>query len=197
MKRILAAMTAAVSLFLFAGCRFGLTLPLMLFTDTQVDTYYETDLATYGEALEAIGKPAYFPETLEGYTVNSYSWTRYEYMENCVEVFLDLTVTETQMEALLTKARQTDVQYLESRAYYAEGYLEIAYEDTYYGSEDPACVGLAKIYKIVYNTETGNIVYEYFETKDTSVYQISDVVYFNHFNIIQSEYAKYANKVVV
>ena len=153
-------------------------------------TFYETDPQKYEQAAE------FFPESIAEYTVNGYSNTRYEYLDSCQEVFLDLTVNEEQFAALLEKARAGD--YLERECYYAEGYYEIVYcdeyklgEDTVDESESTGVVYRAHVEKVIYNAETQNVLYEYFWTNDTGVYNLEDVVYFRRFGIDEKEYVKH------
>lgn len=171
-----------------------LLLPFLLLSFLFMGTRYETNPDTYKKAMKYIDyreTPGndYFPESIEEYTVNKYSYTRYEYFDICVEVFVDLTVSETQMDELLTLAYNTEGFLLERDAYYAEGYKEIVYRDKYEGlDEENGSVRWACIQKVIYNQETNNIVYECFYTEDSSVYELKDVVYFNHFGIDEAEY---------
>lgn len=214
-KRIFIMALLMVSLATFTGCDVTSVLmnglgfigalpgmiivtPLLLISSLFMGTKYETNPDTYKKAMKYIdyGTPGndYFPESIEEYTINKYSYTRYEYLDICVEVFVDITVSETQMDELLTLAYSTEGFLLERDAYYAEGYKEIVYRDVYKGlDEENGNVRWAYIQKVIYNQETNNIVYEYFQTQDSSVYELKDVVYFNHFGIDEAEYKQIYN----
>ncbi len=215
-KRLFVAMLFMVSLATFTGCDVTSVLmsglgfigalpgmiivtPLLLLSFLFMGTRYETNPDTYKKAMKYIDyreTPGndYFPESIKEYTVNKYSYTRYEYLDICVEVFVDLTVSETQMDELLTLAYNTEGFLLERDAYYAEGYKEIVYRDEYKGLDDEnGNVRWACIQKVIYNQETNNIVYECFYTEDSNVYELKDVVYFNHFGIDEAEYKQIYN----
>lgn len=191
MKRLFVAALIALSLFLLTACQFLYTVPIFGFIFASMGTYYENNPESYAKAVQYIDEFAALPEKLEGLIVNEYAYTRYEYMDTCVELFIDLTVTDDQMATLLEKARQTSGVLTERAAYYAEGYFEIVYADSYTIHEDIERVGNAYIQKIVYNEETGNVIYEHFDAFDTGVYELKDVAYFNRFGIDQAEYVKH------
>ncbi|MBQ7949286.1 MAG: hypothetical protein IJ284_05950 [Clostridia bacterium] len=191
MKKILAAVFTAITLVTLTACQFMYAVPLVAWMGLYMGTYYENNPESYAEAVKYIDEFAALPEKLEGLTVNEYAYTRYEYMDTCVELFIDLTVTEEQMAELLNKARKSNGILAERAAYYAEGYFEIVYADSYTVGEDLTRVGNAYIQKIVYNEETGNVIYEHFDAFDTGVYEVKDVAYFNRFGIDQTEYVKH------
>ena len=157
-------------------------LPIM-FLLTPFGTFYETDPSKYVQVMD------YLSESIDEYTVNEYSKTQYEYLDSCRELFLDLTVTEEQFSALIEEARSG--VYLERECYYAEGYYEIVYCDEYETFADDDRVGLACIEKVIYNSETNNVIYECFHADDSSVYALEDVAYFRRFQIDEKEYVEY------
>ena len=156
-----------------------------------------TDPAEYGN-FGVIDAPFFFPESTEGYIVNSYSYTLELYLDICYEIFLDLTVSEEEMTKLTSAARSKAGYKYESKPYYDNGYTEIVFNDIY--SEGPVddttgegSVGYAIIEKIIYNKENGNIIYVQFIAYDYSVYALSDVAYFNRFKINDIEYISHLN----
>lgn len=175
MKRMVAAVVGAACLLTATGC----------------GTFYETSPSTYKKALKYIDYPEYFPESLDGYTINRYAFTRYEYMDTCVEVFVELMVDSEQLQTLLLLARQAEGMRFERSAYYAQGYQEIVFSDSYQIHEDVERVGNADIRKVIYNERSGNVIYEYFDAFDTGVYELKDLAYFNRFAIDQQEYSVY------
>ncbi|MBR2622982.1 MAG: hypothetical protein IKD15_02020 [Clostridia bacterium] len=186
-KRILAIVMTLLCVFSFSGCRLLFLVPFLI----AMGTFYETDSATYKEALEYIDSPAFFPDTIEDYIVDGYAWTRYEYMDTCVELFVELTVTETQMTELIDAARRSGKVLVQREAYYAQGYIEIVFSDEYRIDETATNVGNAYIQKMIYNAETCNVIYEHFDAFDTGVYELKDVAYFNRFAIEQTEYVNH------
>ena len=191
-KRILAIVLTVFGVLSFSGCQaLPLIVPFLMMMGGGMGTYYETDPSTHEEALEYIDAPAFFPQAIEDYTINEYSWTRYEYMDTCVELFIDLTVTEEQLTEILTNARQAGKRFVERETYYAEGYYEIVFSDEYSLDETSENVGNAYVQKIIYNIETGNVIYEHFDAFDTGVYEVKDVAYFNRFDIDQTEYVNH------
>ena len=191
MKRFLALVITALSLFVLTACQLFSALSIVGLLGLSIGTYYDDNPESYADAVDYIGGFAVLPDSLENFTVNQYAYTRYEYMDTCVELFIDLTVTEEQMSDLLDKAHRSNGILAVREAYYAEGYTEIVYADSYALFENLENVGNADIQKIIYNEETGNILYEYFDAFDTGVYEVKDVAYFQRFGIDQTEYEKH------
>lgn len=111
-------------------------------------------------------------------------------MDTCYEIFLDITVEETEFDDLIERARAYSDTYEEQPAAYCDGYMEIVFMDAYESWQDRAFVGQAAIEKVIYNPDTGNIVYVVFHADDTGVYQVSDVAYFERFSINADSYGK-------
>lgn len=174
----------------------------MLFAITACDRVFGkkqvTDVSEYGKVESYVDFPAFFPESVDDYKVNSYSYTLLDYLDLCYEFFLDISVTENQFNSLFSEIKSNTGIKAEREAYYASGYYEIVFEDYYSineqdnaekNSEDkPLRVGNADIKKVIYNAETFNIVFESFNAFDTGVYFLSDIAYFNRFGIEQYEY---------
>ena len=161
-------------------------------------TTYETNPAKYGKWDTSLDIPSFLPKSIAEYEVNEYSYTLYSYMDVCYEIFVDITVTETQFNELITNAKNNDAYLHEKQAYYNEGYTEIVFQDVYtiYTGEhiNPATnVGWADIEKVIYNKKTLNVIYVCFHANDTGVYELSDVAYFNRFSIQQTEYVEMLN----
>ncbi len=150
------------------------------------------DPRQYGEWESYLKVPSFFPASLDGYRVNGYSYTLFAYMDICFEILLDITVSAEQFDELIEEARSYNDGYSESEAYYADGYAEIVFEDSYEAQEnainDERNVGWADIEKIIYNPESLNIVYVCFHANDTGVYPLDEVAYFNRFSIREEEY---------
>ena len=146
-------------------------------------TTYVTDPAEYRNVASFIEFPDFFPETIDDYTVNAYSYTLYSYFEVNYEIFLDITVSKEQFDTIIDKAKTYAVFFDEYDAYYAEGYKEIVFDDSFSvrtrNSEKE--IKSAYIRKVIYNPQTYNIVFENFNKRD--VYYIADVAYFNRFGI--------------
>ncbi len=144
-----------------------------------------------------IEAPAHFPVSVDEYTVNAYYYAIEAWMDVCHEIFVDLTVTEEQLSAMLAEARDTR-GYTEREAYYAEGYYEIIYSDSYdiFGGEngEERVVGYATVDKVIYNPHTLNVIYVQLHAHDTGVYRLADVKYFERFGIDENEYSEYTAK---
>ncbi|MGN0557985.1 MAG: hypothetical protein ACI4IS_00865 [Acutalibacteraceae bacterium] len=189
MKKTICIILSALMLLAFAGCD-------RVFGKKQV-----TDVSEYGKAESYVNFPAFFPQSIEAYSVNSYSYTLYDYLDLCYEIFLDISATEEQFNSLISEIKSDEGIKAEHKAYYANGYYEIVFEDNYsineqndtkINSEDKSLrVGNADIKKVVYNPKTYNIIFECFDAKDTGVYLLSEVSYFNRFGIDQYEYADF------
>lgn len=175
MKKAAAFLLALLLPLLFAACDFG-----DMHTDDPKQYSRKDGEITVG----------YFPETLDGYTVNSYSYTTYRYMDTCTEIFLDLTVSEEQLQSLLSQVKNYPRSHTEQKAYYDSNYNEIVFCDTYSVSEysDNRNVGNAEITKVIYNEKTHNIIFEYFYAFDSGVYPLNKVAYFQRFHINEQEY---------
>lgn len=152
-------------------------------------TFYETAAQNYGQWGEDIEAPDFLPADVKDYTVNAYSYTLYSYMDTCYEIYLDITVEEDEFEPLLEQVRSYCDDYVEQKAPYCDGYMEIVFMDDYEPYEDGEQVGQAAIEKVIYNPITNNIVYVAFHAKDTGVYPVKDVAYFNRFSITAEGYS--------
>ena len=97
----------------------------------------------------------YFPENLDEYTVNSYSYNTYRFFDTCTEIFLDITATEKQFVNIIETAEKSNEMPVIKQAFYDSGYTEIIFSDYYYKSDDAEeekqSVGNAEIKKIIYN----------------------------------------------
>lgn len=149
-----------------------------------------TDIKQYGKFEYYIELPEFFPDSVEGYSVNSYAYNLESWMDVCHEIFLDITVTESQFDELLSEFMSNGEE-----CYYSDGFYEVVFQDSYSilnndDNEKPA-VGYADIEKIIYNPETHRIVFVCFHANDTGVYPLKDVAYFNCFNIDENEYVKH------
>ena len=184
---------ASIVLFLCVGGVIACAVLLCAFF-LSMGTTYETSVSQYGawkDDLEDV--PSFLPESIEGYTVNAYSYTLYSYMDTCYEIFLDITVEETEFDRLLQEAKTYPNSYVERSADYCDGYTEIVFMDVYekYQTDDPddlEQVGWADIEKVIYNPHTSSIVYVVFHANDTGVYDVADVAYFNRFSINADDY---------
>lgn len=176
---------------------------LVLFTgcsELGIGTIQETSPAKYGEWEKYHTVPSFLPQKIDDYTVNAYSYTLYNYMDTCYEIFLDITVSEEQFNELIENARQCSDVLIERETYYSEGYTEIVIADMYEkgdinehdGLEQ---VGIAEIDKVVYNPETFHILYVSFHAEDTSVYDVERIAYFNRFSIAPDEYIEHLYEV--
>ena len=77
------------------GCAHLLTTVMIL----GMGTIQESSPEAYGNWTKYHDAPAFLPDDLDGYTVNAYSYTLYNYLDICYEIFLDITVTEEQAYA--------------------------------------------------------------------------------------------------
>ena len=146
-------------------------------------TFYETDGNRYGKWAGYLDVPSFLPECVQKDAVNSYSYTLYSYMDICYEIFLDITVEKNQFDDLLERVRAYSDHYEEQPAAYCEGYTEIVFMDHYDRWENSEQVGWADIEKVIYNADTGNIIYVVFHANDSNVYAVKDVAYFHRFSI--------------
>ena len=159
-------------------------------------TIQETSPDKWGAWEKYHDAPDFLPESIDDYTVNEYSYTLYNYMDTCYEIYLNITVNEKQFDELLSALREhsPDIS-VEREASYAEGYTEIVFSDEYVRGETDKQdgneqVGTAKIDKVIYNAETGNIIYVSFHAEDTDVYDVENIAYFKHFSLTPAEYTE-------
>ena len=149
-----------------------------------------SDIEQYGQYESYIELPDFFPTSVEGYAVNAYAYNLESWMDTCYEIFLDITVTESQFEELLSEVIDQGEE-----CYYSEGFYEVVFEDSYdiFTEENNAqqVVGYADIEKVIYDPETYRIIYVTFHANDTGVYPLEDVAYFNCFDIVETEYVKH------
>ena len=178
MKRVISVAGVLCFSLLLSACDYGYT------HVTDPDKYQRT-VGSY--TIE------YFPEDISAYTVNDYSYTSYDSLDTCTEIFLDITVSEEQFDKLILLAEQYSSDSVSKTAYYNTDYTEIVYVNNYddynVGESKEKKVGKADIKKVIYNKDTNNIVYVYFKAYDTGVYPVAEVAYFNRFGIDEAGYA--------
>lgn len=104
---------------------------------------------------------------------------------------MDVTLNQEQFDYLLDSIKSLDLSYNETEAYYADGYQEIIFANrtTDDGENPDYIVSMAEIKKVVYNTETLNIVFVDFTIYDA--YPLYEIAYFNRFGIEWSSYIEY------
>ena len=179
MKKVLSLVFVSIFVLLLTACDFG--------------DYHYDDPKDYRRT-DGSFLIKYFPKSINDFTVNSYSYNTYRFLDTCTEDFLDITVTADQFDELIQGAKDAMGIYIEQTAYYNPDYTEIIqkYEyDSYIHdlySYNSGSVDRADIYKVIYNKKTNNIIYEYFYGIDSDVYPISEIAYFNRFNISSAEY---------
>ena len=183
----------------FTGCTAALAL-LTAGMLTMGTDYYDS-IDDYGVWKENGIEIGFLPEALDKYTVNDFSYIIYNYFDVCYEVYLDITVNKEQMAELLYEARAYSETYCEQEAWYADGYVEIVFEDEYLISdfdleqEDGLeQVGWATVDKVIFNEETSNIIFVSFHAHDSGVRDVENVKYFNEFGITPEEYVKHLPK---
>jgi len=152
---------------------------------------YTVDVAEYGQVANYITFPDYFPESVDTYEVNGYSYRLYSYMDICYEIYLDVSVEKEEMDRLIAVAKEKRPAYSEWEADYANGYREIIFQDVF-TSYDPEAeaVGEADIEKIVYDPDTGDMVFVRIYSVDAGVYPVAELAYFNRFDISAETYAE-------
>ncbi len=165
---------------------------LLVGCDIGFGTKYVSDPAEYGRWESYLDVPSFFPDSIDAYEVNVYSYTLYAYMDICYEIFLDITVSEEQMAQLIASAKSAGSCY-EQAAYYADGYRELVFCNEYAlhphpDEDDVPRVWQANVKKVIYNLQTNNIIYVDLFCFDSGVYELKDVEYFARFGIKEAEY---------
>ena len=161
--------------------------------------HHTTDPGEYGSN-KYISQTGFFPDSIEEYTVNSYSYNSYDGYYTCTEVFLDITAGEEQLEQIINDANNSEKITSKRQAFYDPDYTEIVFRDDYEmsyegkeglnsGNEKARKVGSADIEKIIYNRKTRNIIFEYFIAQAIGKYPFDEVEYFNRFDITEEDYA--------
>ncbi|MBQ6262635.1 MAG: hypothetical protein IJK58_03880 [Clostridia bacterium] len=168
-------------------CLFGVLLMSMS------EDVHVTDPAEYSR-VDGGKTVSFFPESVEEFTINRYSYTAHRFLDDTCEIFLDITVTNEQFDRLITEARGYP-GVLEEPAYYDGDYTEIVFTDYYVLNDDPIPndvnrVGNAHISKVIYNEKNHNIIYEYLYALDSGSYPVYEVEYFNRFAIWEVEYSE-------
>lgn len=190
-SKILSLGLTVFCLFSFSGCGLrgcmALTGFLMLIASFEEESVQ--DPAKYGQFSKYVVLPEWFPESIENYEVQGYSYRLLAYMDICYEVYLDVVMTEAQLEETLQTVLSAGNPY-DRETYYAEGFYELVFEDEYsiYEESEGENVGWATIEKLVYNPTTGEVIFECFHAHDTGVYPLSEVAFFNRFGINEREY---------
>lgn len=193
MKRFCSLLLLFAVVISSAGCAPLLTTVMIL----GMGTIQESSPEAYGNWTKHHDAPAFLPDDLDGYTVNAYSYTLYNYLDICYEIFLDITVTEEQCSALIQEAEAYSADAMSRIAFYDESYTELVFTDVYEPMESDAPsdgseqVGWADIDKIIYNPDTCNIIYVAFHANDTGVHDVENVAYFQRFGITPDAYVEH------
>ena len=152
-----------------------------------------SDTSKYRKVDSYIDFPSYFPESIEEYDVNDYSYRLVSYFDTCHEIFLDVNLTEEQFDEVMNFVKEHNEIKYEQEAYYADGYYEIVITDYYEINKSKLeDVDWATVEKVIYNPETFHVVFECLHAHDTGIYDVDEVEYFNLFSINQSEYYEHA-----
>ncbi|MEE1061298.1 MAG: hypothetical protein UH080_05680 [Ruminococcus sp.] len=190
MKKALICLLSVLMLLSFVGC-----------------SVEESSPEAYGDWKQYHTAPSFLPESIEEYTVNDYSYTLYNYMDTCYEIYLDITVDKQQFDYLLEAAKHCSEIYEEDNEFgfsggyteidsvFSKGYKEIVFTNEYERGETDSHdnqeqVWLANINKVIYNPETLNIIYVSFCAEDAGVHDVEKIAYFNRFSITPSEYVE-------
>ena len=140
----------------------------------------------------AIKPCSFLPETIEQYKVNKYVCTKHVYLDDCQEIYLDITVTKEQLKKIIDESQNNSNYKYEKDSYYDEEYKEIVFEDiyriSYENGEETNDVGWADIDKIIYCEKTLNVIFVCFHANDSYVHNVDEVEYFKRFSIDQKEY---------
>ncbi len=160
-------------------------------------THYYENPEDYGK--DWVEEPTYMPDSIDELKVETYSYTLYEYFDTCYEIFLDVTVAEDEFDSVLAQVRASGEYICEQEAPYADGYIEIVFENLYEnnkaiigdGEDQYEQVGYACIEKVIYNRETLSIIFVSIHAHDTGVYDIKDLEYFTYFSIAPEDYIEY------
>ena len=132
--RALGLLLIVSAIFSLSGCDFG--------------SKRISDIEQYGQFESYIELPEFFPDTVDGYTVNAYAYHLESWMDTCYEILLDITVAESQFEELLSGVLAQGKE-----CYYSEGFYEVVFEDHYdiFTEEEDSqqVVGYADIEKII------------------------------------------------
>lgn len=167
---------------------------------TSFGEVYINDIDKYGKSYYGVELQNYFPSDVKDYTVNSYSFRVYSYLDICYEAVLDITVSEDQFDDIIEDVKKKRPGYTEVESYYADGYKELVFNDAYSidrsdrAKSKIATVERALIEKVVYNTEELRIVFIDFNPIDSYVYPLDEVEYFNMFGIDEEEYLHWLNQ---
>lgn len=162
--------------------------------------YHITDPDKYSRK-DAYRVIEYFPESIDDYQVNSYSYNAYNFLDSCTEIYLDITATDKQFDQIVQDAEKSKEVASVKPAFYDSDYTEIIFCDNYEKADNDvdeyskgqSPIGNAEIKKIIYNEKTHNIIFEYLYAADSNIYPLDEVVYFKHFHISEDDYVKHAD----
>lgn len=189
MKKTFLAFTLAFTVFFTTGCLGILASP---FTNTDSGTQDRVrSPEEYGKFYKKIQIPSYYPNSISEYTVNSYYYAVEEHSELCYEIFLDITVSESEFNTLLQSVKSDGREKKIGTAYHSTEYLEIIFNNdytpsySYYGT-----VENANIEKVIYNEAEGRIIFVLLYVGEDGIYGINEIEYFKKLKI---SYDKYTN----
>ena len=150
------------------------------------------DPADYGCYDECVSAPAYLPNSLDGYTVNAFSYSVDSWNDyyTSYEIFLDITVSEEEFTKIINAVNADERTKSSTNAFYGEGFSEIVFSDTFI-TEYGYSIGPSNIEKVIYNSETHEIAFAVLFVGENALRQVSSIAYFKRFNITEQEYLRH------
>ena len=191
MKKIILSLLLCFSVFASTGCSgilFGL-----LFGSSAAPTQ-TSDPKDYGKFDSSVQIPSYYPESVDGYTVNTYCYWTDRYTGPCYEIYLDITLPEESFTSLLNAARNDTRSKTVSVALHSSDYMELIFKNSYspsYFYYDAA--ESADIEKVIYSESEKRIIFVLLHVESDGTFPVSNIKYFTNLGIDHSKYSSGAN----
>lgn len=145
-----------------------------------------TDLSEYNTIVSSSEVATFFPKSIDDYDVISFSYRRE--LDN-YEAFLVIKAEQGEFEKILDEVRGKYFMVEEKESHFCEGYYEILISDLFKRWNDNREMEVyvdADIEKVIYNVDTGTIVFVDFNSE---FYSWDDIAYFDWMGIDVTEYA--------
>lgn len=185
MKKIILVLILCASLLVNTGCSV-----LLISMLTRVSKKV-TDPQEYGEFHNSVEIPEYYPEAISAYTVNDYCYVIEKNSSLCYEVFIDVSLSKGDFEALITSAMDDSRTKTVKGAQHSPEFKEIVFFDEYeFTAENEFDLLVsAHIEKVIYNEKESRIIYSLLYVEEYSYYKTQNVEFFQKLKISPEKYS--------
>lgn len=190
MKKIILVLVLCLSMVCNTGCALILW---ELLTNSSISEK-TTDPGKYGEFHDEVKLPPYYPADISGYAVNYYSYTIETGSATVYEIFLDITVSESEFAEIISRVNADSREKTIKGAYHSTEYKDIIFSNKFeYLNDGYTDLDEANIEKVIYNESSRRIIFALLYVEPYSYFDVNDIEYFKRLNIDPAKYNPASN----